>query len=77
MSISLLMNLDLLQSLFYLAVGCATYAAFGDHSPGNILTGFGFYKPYCKFCTLLDFGLPRIHIMLTYHFLIWASSHAL
>ncbi|PNX63191.1 amino acid permease 2-like protein [Trifolium pratense] len=22
------------------------YAAFGDHAPGNLLTGFGFYNPY-------------------------------
>ncbi|CAI8599887.1 unnamed protein product, partial [Vicia faba] len=27
---------------------CASlgYAAFGDHTPGNILTGFGFYEPF-------------------------------
>ncbi|KAG6422771.1 hypothetical protein SASPL_113152 [Salvia splendens] len=26
--------------------GCFGYAAFGDMSPGNLLTGFGFYNPY-------------------------------
>ncbi|XP_047324544.1 amino acid permease 4-like [Impatiens glandulifera] len=31
---------------FYLLCGCFGYAAFGDDSPGNLLTGFGFYDPY-------------------------------
>ncbi|XP_077231400.1 amino acid permease 4-like [Tasmannia lanceolata] len=31
---------------FYLLCGCMGYAAFGDNSPGNLLTGFGFYNPY-------------------------------
>ncbi|KNA08084.1 hypothetical protein SOVF_165890 [Spinacia oleracea] len=31
---------------FYLLCGCFGYAAFGDLSPGNLLTGFGFYNPY-------------------------------
>ncbi|KAJ6954292.1 amino acid permease 3-like [Populus alba x Populus x berolinensis] len=33
-------------TLFYLFCGCFGYAAFGDMSPGNLLTGFGFYNPY-------------------------------
>ncbi|BAF07509.1 amino acid permease 3 isoform X1 [Oryza sativa Japonica Group] len=33
-------------SVFYLLCGCMGYAAFGDDAPGNLLTGFGFYKPY-------------------------------
>ncbi|GFY89855.1 amino acid permease 2 [Actinidia rufa] len=32
--------------VFYLLCGCMGYAAFGDNSPGNLLTGFGFYNPY-------------------------------
>ncbi|XP_004503904.1 amino acid permease 4-like [Cicer arietinum] len=31
---------------FYMLCGCMGYAAFGDASPGNLLTGFGFYNPY-------------------------------
>lgn len=31
---------------FYIACGCMGYAAFGDASPGNLLTGFGFYNPF-------------------------------
>ncbi|KAH9304948.1 hypothetical protein KI387_009352, partial [Taxus chinensis] len=31
-------------TLFYMSVGCAGYAAFGKHTPGNLLTGFGFYN---------------------------------
>ncbi|ONM33799.1 Amino acid permease 6 [Zea mays] len=30
---------------FYLALGCAGYAAFGDDAPGNVLTGFAFHEP--------------------------------
>lgn len=33
-------------TLFYMLCGCFGYAAFGDKSPGNLLTGFGFYNPY-------------------------------
>ncbi|KAJ4822788.1 hypothetical protein Tsubulata_020519 [Turnera subulata] len=31
---------------FYLMCGCFGYAAFGNHAPGNLLTGFGFYEPF-------------------------------
>lgn len=31
---------------FYLLCGCFGYAAFGNHAPGNLLTGFGFYEPF-------------------------------
>lgn len=41
-------NLLLLQTLFYMAVACLSYSGFGDASPGNLLTGFGFFDPYCK-----------------------------
>ncbi|CAL1412508.1 unnamed protein product [Linum trigynum] len=33
-------------TLFYMLCGSFGYAAFGDKSPGNLLTGFGFYNPY-------------------------------
>ncbi|XP_030545170.1 amino acid permease 3-like [Rhodamnia argentea] len=33
-------------TLFYMLCGCMGYAAFGDMAPGNLLTGFGFFKPY-------------------------------
>ncbi|XP_044490845.1 amino acid permease 3-like [Mangifera indica] len=33
-------------TLFYMLCGCVGYAAFGDSSPKNLLTGFGFYNPY-------------------------------
>ncbi|CAN1801481.1 Amino acid permease 3 [Linum perenne] len=33
-------------TVFYMLCGCFGYAAFGDDSPGNLLTGFGFYNPY-------------------------------
>ncbi|BBG95590.1 amino acid permease 3 [Prunus dulcis] len=32
-------------TLFYMLCGCMGYAAFGDSSPGNLLTGFGFFNP--------------------------------
>nr|CAC51423.1 amino acid permease AAP1 [Vicia faba var. minor] len=33
-------------TIFYMLCGGMGYAAFGDLSPGNLLTGFGFYNPY-------------------------------
>ncbi|KAK9065502.1 hypothetical protein SSX86_014903 [Deinandra increscens subsp. villosa] len=39
-------------TFFYLGCGCFGYAAFGDNTPGNLLTGFGFYEPYW----LIDFA---------------------
>ncbi|KAM0029419.1 putative amino acid transporter, transmembrane domain-containing protein [Helianthus debilis subsp. tardiflorus] len=33
-------------AIFYLGCGCFGYAAFGNDTPGNLLTGFGFYEPY-------------------------------
>jgi hypothetical protein len=35
-----------ITTFFYLCCGCFGYAAFGDATPGNLLTGFGFYEPY-------------------------------
>ncbi|KAL4333911.1 hypothetical protein GQ457_07G012270 [Hibiscus cannabinus] len=42
----------LVTTFFYLCCGCAGYAAFGNNTPGNLLTGFGFYEPYW----LIDFA---------------------
>ncbi|XP_057249784.1 probable amino acid permease 7 isoform X2 [Beta vulgaris subsp. vulgaris] len=42
----------LITTFFYLSCGCFGYAAFGNDTPGNILTGFGFYEPYW----LIDFA---------------------
>jgi hypothetical protein len=39
-------------AFFYLCCGGFGYAAFGDATPGNLLTGFGFYEPYW----LIDFA---------------------
>ncbi|ERN20014.1 hypothetical protein AMTR_s00071p00164080 [Amborella trichopoda] len=39
-------------SVFYMSLGCVGYAAFGSKTPGNILTGFGFYEPFW----LVDIG---------------------
>ncbi|KAJ3694631.1 hypothetical protein LUZ60_000008 [Juncus effusus] len=39
-------------TFFYLCCGCFGYAAFGDVTPGNLLTGFGFYEPFW----LVDFA---------------------
>ncbi|KAJ4835434.1 putative amino acid permease 7 [Turnera subulata] len=39
-------------TFFYLCCGCFGYAAFGNSTPGNLLTGFGFYEPYW----LIDFA---------------------
>ncbi|XP_020595493.1 probable amino acid permease 7 isoform X2 [Phalaenopsis equestris] len=36
----------IITTFFYLCCGCFGYAAFGDDTPGNLLTGFGFYEPY-------------------------------
>ncbi|XP_052207862.1 probable amino acid permease 7 [Diospyros lotus] len=36
----------LITTFFYLCCGGFGYAAFGNSTPGNLLTGFGFYEPY-------------------------------
>lgn len=50
----------LLTTFFYLGCGCFGYAAFGNDTPGNLLTGFGFYEPYW----LVDFANACIIIHL-------------
>ncbi|KAF5949626.1 hypothetical protein HYC85_011619 [Camellia sinensis] len=41
-----------ITTFFYLSCGCFEYAAFGDKTPGNLLSGFGFYEPFW----LIDFA---------------------
>ncbi|GAV74780.1 Aa_trans domain-containing protein, partial [Cephalotus follicularis] len=41
-----------ITTFFYFCCGCFGYAAFGNDTPGNLLTGFGFYEPYW----LIDFA---------------------
>ncbi|XP_038685326.1 probable amino acid permease 7 [Tripterygium wilfordii] len=41
-----------ISTAFYLLCGGFGYAAFGENTPGNLLTGFGFYEPYW----LIDFA---------------------
>ncbi|RHN67485.1 putative amino acid transporter, transmembrane domain-containing protein [Medicago truncatula] len=36
----------LITTFFYICCGGFGYASFGDATPGNLLTGFGFYEPY-------------------------------
>ena len=38
-----------LQTFFYVSIACISYAAFGDSSPGNLLSSFGFFEPYWYF----------------------------
>ncbi|CAA6670760.1 unnamed protein product [Spirodela intermedia] len=42
----------LIITFFYFCCGTFGYAAFGSSTPGNLLTGFGFYEPYW----LVDFA---------------------
>jgi len=39
-----------ITTFFYLCCGCFGYAAFGNHTPGNLLTGLlkgsGFFEPF-------------------------------
>ncbi|KAG6541344.1 hypothetical protein Mapa_017287 [Marchantia paleacea] len=56
-------------SIFYLSVGCVGYAAFGNHAPGNLLTGFGFYEPFW----LIDFANACIVVHLVGAYQIFAQ----
>ncbi|KAI8012007.1 putative amino acid permease 7 [Camellia lanceoleosa] len=46
------MSAIFITTFFYLCCGCFGYAAFGDKTPGNLLSGFGFYEPFW----LIDFA---------------------
>ncbi|RWR90352.1 amino acid permease 8-like protein [Cinnamomum micranthum f. kanehirae] len=51
-----------ITTLFYISLGCMGYAAFGNDSPGNVLTGF--YEPFW----LVDIGhlAVLIHLIAAY-----------
>ncbi|KAM0044265.1 putative amino acid transporter, transmembrane domain-containing protein [Helianthus debilis subsp. tardiflorus] len=55
---------------FYLCCGASGYAAFGDLTPGNLLTGFGFYEPYW----LVDFGNACIVLHLVGGYQIYSQT---
>ncbi|KAI9187053.1 hypothetical protein LWI28_023820 [Acer negundo] len=51
---------SIIITIFYVLCGGFGYAAFGEATPGNLLTGFGFYEPYL----LIDFANACIVIHL-------------
>ncbi|KAL3614843.1 hypothetical protein CASFOL_040504 [Castilleja foliolosa] len=58
-----------ITTFFYLSCGGFGYAAFGDQTPGNILTGFGFYEPYW----LIDFANACVVLHLVGGYQIYAQ----
>ncbi|KAK2996665.1 hypothetical protein RJ639_026569, partial [Escallonia herrerae] len=60
-------------TFFYLCCGGFGYAAFGDQTPGNLLTGFGFYEPYW----LIDFANACIVLHLVGGYQVVLLSHNL
>ncbi|KAI8531356.1 hypothetical protein RHMOL_Rhmol11G0130200 [Rhododendron molle] len=56
-------------TLFYMLCGCFGYAAFGDLTPGNLLTGFGFYNPFW----LLDIANVAIVVHLVYAYQVYCQ----
>ncbi|KAL8256503.1 hypothetical protein R6Q59_031570 [Mikania micrantha] len=59
-----------ITTTFYLCCGASGYAAFGDSTPGNLLTGFGFYEPYW----LVDFGNACIVLHLVGGYQIYSQT---
>ncbi|CAK8570314.1 unnamed protein product [Lathyrus sativus] len=59
----------IVTTFFYMLCGCFGYAAFGDMSPGNLLTGFGFYNPFW----LLDIANAAIVIHLVGAFQVYCQ----
>ncbi|KAJ0554632.1 putative amino acid transporter, transmembrane domain-containing protein [Helianthus annuus] len=63
-------------AIFYHGCGCFGYAAFGNDTPGNHLTGFGFYEPYwligfANACILIyllgGYQFPNIEFLERFH----------
>ncbi|KAI3688454.1 hypothetical protein L2E82_46047 [Cichorium intybus] len=54
----------------YICCGASGYAAFGDATPGNLLTGFGFYEPYW----LVDFANACIVLHLVGGYQIFSQT---
>ncbi|CDP13656.1 unnamed protein product [Coffea canephora] len=59
----------IITAFFYLSCGCFGYAAFGDKTPGNLLTGFGFYEPYW----LVDFANACVILHLVGGFQVYSQ----
>ncbi|XP_068642049.1 probable amino acid permease 7 [Aristolochia californica] len=59
-----------ITTFFYLCCGCFGYAAFGNETPGNLLTGFGFYEPYW----LVDFANVCVIIHLVGGYQVYSQS---
>ncbi|WJX65034.1 putative amino acid permease 7 [Trifolium repens] len=59
----------LITTFFYLCCACFGYAAFGNQTPGNLLTGFGFYEPYW----LIDFANACIVVHLVGGYQIYSQ----
>ncbi|KAI3754065.1 hypothetical protein L2E82_26179 [Cichorium intybus] len=57
-------------TIFYLCCGGFGYAAFGNSTPGNILTGFGFYEPYW----LIDFANACVFLHLIGGYQIFSQT---
>ncbi|KAI3810163.1 hypothetical protein L1987_19773 [Smallanthus sonchifolius] len=57
-------------TVFYLCCGGFGYAAFGNLTPGNILTGFGFYEPYI----LIDFANACVFLHLVGGYQIFSQT---
>ncbi|XP_031405804.1 probable amino acid permease 7 [Punica granatum] len=57
-------------TFFFLCYGCLGYAAFGDSTPENLLTGFGFYEPYW----LVDFANACVVIYLMGAYQIYSQA---
>ena len=61
------------------AIGTIGYAGLGDDAPGNLLTGFGFYQPWCaQFCSCkLPAVLSRMQLLaVSMPHLLSRSDHA-
>ncbi|CAK9148912.1 unnamed protein product [Ilex paraguariensis] len=63
------MGAILITTFFYLCCGCFGYAAFGNNTPGNLLTGFGFFEPFW----LVDFANACVvlHLIGAYQVLLY------
>ncbi|EFJ23727.1 hypothetical protein SELMODRAFT_442677 [Selaginella moellendorffii] len=59
----------LVTTIFYMAVGCVGYAAFGNDAPGNLLTGFA----HSKLFWLVDFANICIIIHLVGGYQVYAQ----
>ena len=69
----------IITTFFYICCGCFGYAAFGNDTPGNLLTGFAFSRPhwlvdFANACIVVHLvGAYQVHIIQRYHpqILLW------